>query len=102
MDIREILKRVDHTLLKQGAVWEDIKEICDLVKKTIKGQDEAIKTIVTSDISQKVADKHNCKLINVLTGFKFIGWGENSTLGTKYDANSKYKNTNIINDLNII
>ena len=29
MDIREILKRVDHTFLKQDAVWEDIKKICD-------------------------------------------------------------------------
>ncbi len=29
MDIKEILKRVDHTLLKQDAVWEDIKKICD-------------------------------------------------------------------------
>lgn len=33
----------------------------------------AVKTIVTSDIAQKIADKHNSKLINVLTGFKFIG-----------------------------
>lgn len=33
----------------------------------------AVKTIVTSDIAQKIADDHNCKLINVLTGFKFIG-----------------------------
>lgn len=32
-----------------------------------------VKTIVTSDIAQKIADKHNCKLVNVLTGFKFIG-----------------------------
>ncbi|MDO5388932.1 MAG: deoxyribose-phosphate aldolase [Clostridia bacterium] len=29
MDIREILKRVDHTLLKQSAVWNEIKQICD-------------------------------------------------------------------------
>ena len=29
MDIREILKRCDHTLLKQGATWEQVKEICD-------------------------------------------------------------------------
>ena len=29
MDKREILKRLDHTLLKQDAVWEQIKEICD-------------------------------------------------------------------------
>ncbi len=29
MDIKEILKTVDHTLLKQDATWEDIKQICD-------------------------------------------------------------------------
>lgn len=29
MDVKEILKRVDHTLLKQESTWEQIKEICD-------------------------------------------------------------------------
>ncbi len=29
MDIKEILSRCDHTLLKQDAVWEQVKEICD-------------------------------------------------------------------------
>ena len=29
MEIKEILSKVDHTLLKQSAVWEEIKEICD-------------------------------------------------------------------------
>ena len=29
MDNKEILSHVDHTLLSQGAVWEDIKQICD-------------------------------------------------------------------------
>lgn len=29
MDIKEILRRVDHTLLKQESTWEQIKEICD-------------------------------------------------------------------------
>ncbi|MDD2973037.1 MAG: deoxyribose-phosphate aldolase [Lachnospiraceae bacterium] len=28
MDKREILKRVDHTLLKQTATWEQIRELC--------------------------------------------------------------------------
>ena len=26
MDVKEILKHVDHTLLKQTATWEDIKQ----------------------------------------------------------------------------
>ena len=29
MDIREILSKVDHTLLSQNATWEEIKSICD-------------------------------------------------------------------------
>jgi deoxyribose-phosphate aldolase len=29
MDIKDILSRVDHTLLKQDATWAQIKEICD-------------------------------------------------------------------------
>ncbi len=33
----------------------------------------AVKTIVTTELCQKIADKYNCELINTLTGFKFIG-----------------------------
>ena len=29
MDIKDILKRCDHTLLSQSATWEDIRGICD-------------------------------------------------------------------------
>ena len=29
MDAKEILKHVDHTLLLQGATWEEIRQICD-------------------------------------------------------------------------
>ena len=29
MDINDILSKVDHTLLKQTATWEDIRKICD-------------------------------------------------------------------------
>ena len=29
MEIREILSKVDHTLLAQGATWEEIRAICD-------------------------------------------------------------------------
>lgn len=29
MDIKEILSKVDHTLLAQTSVWEDIKNLCD-------------------------------------------------------------------------
>ncbi len=33
----------------------------------------AVKTIVTSELCQKICDEYGCELINVLTGFKFIG-----------------------------
>lgn len=33
----------------------------------------AVKTIVTTEICHKIADKYGCQLIDVLTGFKFIG-----------------------------
>ncbi len=29
MEVKEILSKVDHTLLLQGATWDEIKEICD-------------------------------------------------------------------------
>ena len=29
MELKEILSKVDHTLLAQGATWEDILGICD-------------------------------------------------------------------------
>ncbi len=29
MDVKEILSRCDHTLLKQEATWQQIKEVCD-------------------------------------------------------------------------
>ena len=29
MEIKEILSKVDHTLLKPESTWEQIKEICD-------------------------------------------------------------------------
>lgn len=33
----------------------------------------AVKTIVTTELVQKICDNYGCALINVLTGFKFIG-----------------------------
>ncbi len=29
MNVNEMLKHVDHTLLTQSATWEEIKQICD-------------------------------------------------------------------------
>ncbi len=48
-----------------------------LERKTAKGtlpkNPVAVKTIVSTELAQKIADHYGCTLINVLTGFKFIG-----------------------------
>lgn len=48
-----------------------------LERKTEKGtlpkNPVAVKTIVSTELCQKIADFYGCTLINVLTGFKFIG-----------------------------
>lgn len=33
----------------------------------------AVKTIVTTEVCNKIAEKYGCELVDVLTGFKFIG-----------------------------
>ena len=33
MEMKEILKHVDHTLLLQPSTWEEIKQICDNAMK---------------------------------------------------------------------
>lgn len=40
---------------------------------TMPAEPVAVKTIVTTDIATKIAAKYGVKLVNVLTGFKFIG-----------------------------
>ena len=41
-------------------------------KKKYKGNEYIIKTIVTTDLMDRIAEKHNVKCYNVLTGFKFF------------------------------
>ena len=40
---------------------------------TLPKKPVAVKTIVTTDICEKIANEYDCQLVNVLTGFKFIG-----------------------------
>ncbi len=49
--------------------------ICKIRKKSGRMPENpvAVKTIVTSEMAQTIADNYGVKLINVLTGFKFIG-----------------------------
>ena len=42
-------------------------------KGTLPKDPVAVKTIVTSDLTKKIADEYGVQLIDVLTGFKFIG-----------------------------
>jgi phosphoglucomutase len=41
--------------------------------KTLPKNPLAVKTIVSTELCQKIADDYGCTLVNVLTGFKFIG-----------------------------
>lgn len=49
--------------------------ICKMRKKHVKMPRNPVfvKTIVTSDMTKKVADKYGVKCVDVLTGFKYIG-----------------------------
>ncbi len=49
--------------------------ICQMRKKHAKMPQNPVfvKTIVTSDMTKKVADKYGVKCVDVLTGFKYIG-----------------------------
>ena len=48
----------------------------------------AVKTIVSSELCQKIADDYGCQLVNVLTGFKFIG--EQITLLAEKGEENRY------------
>ena len=48
----------------------------------------AVKTIVSTEICSKIADYYGCRLINVLTGFKFIG--EQITMLEKSGEQDRY------------
>lgn len=44
-----------------------------LAEGTLPKDPVAVKTIVTTELTRKIAEHYGCKLIDVLTGFKFIG-----------------------------
>ncbi len=55
---------------------------------TLPKKPVAVKTIVSSELCQKIADSYGCELINVLTGFKFIG--EQITLLSEKNEQDRY------------
>lgn len=46
---------------------------CRLEQGTLPENPVVIKTIVTSNLAARIAEKYGCELRNVLTGFKYIG-----------------------------
>ena len=56
--------------------------------KTLPKNPLAVKTIVSTELCQKIADKYGCALVNVLTGFKFIG--EQITILTEKGEPERY------------
>ena len=69
MDIKEILKHVDHTLLKPIATWEDIQKICD---ESIEYNTASIciPACYISRINEKYGDKVNiCTVVGFPVGY---------------------------------
>ena len=46
---------------------------CRTAAGTLPADPVVVKTIVTSNLGAQIAQKYNCRLIEVLTGFKYIG-----------------------------
>ena len=44
-----------------------------LAENTLPDQPMMVKTIVTSDLAARIAQKYGCRVVEVLTGFKYIG-----------------------------
>ncbi|HBT63981.1 MAG TPA: phosphoglucomutase [Ruminococcaceae bacterium] len=55
---------------------------------TLPENPTVVKTIVTSDLAARIAEKYGCQLIEVLTGFKYIG--EQITLLEKAGNEDRY------------
>lgn len=56
-----------------GALLMDFILSRRIANGTLPENPIAVKTIVTTELCQKICNDYGCKLINVLTGFKFIG-----------------------------
>jgi len=51
-------------------VWYILSQFKE--RNKYKGNEYIIKTIVTSDLLEKIAEAYNVEYVNVLTGFKFF------------------------------
>lgn len=69
MNVIEILKHVDHTLLQQTATWEDIKQICDDAMK-YQTASVCIPPSYVKQASEYVADRMTvCTVIGFPNGY---------------------------------
>lgn len=85
MDIKEILSKVDHTLLSQSATWEEIKAICD---DGIKYGCASV--CIPASYVRKAADYVDGKLpICTVIGFPN---GYSTTAAKCFEANDAVKN----------
>ena len=46
---------------------------CKAASGTLPADPVVVKTIVTSDLAARIAEKYGCQVVEVLTGFKYIG-----------------------------
>ncbi len=66
----------DYTLMtgnEVGCLLLDYILSCRAAAGTLPADPVVVKTIVTSDLAARIAEKYGCQLVEVLTGFKYIG-----------------------------
>ena len=85
MDIKEILSKVDHTLLSQTATWNEIKEICDDGIK-YKTASVCIPASYVKDVNRYAGERVNiCTVIGFPNGY-------NTSLSKCFEAEDAVKN----------
>ena len=66
----------DYTLMtgnEVGCLLLDYILSCRSAAGTLPKDPVVVKTIVTSDLAARIAEKYSCRMVEVLTGFKYIG-----------------------------
>ena len=66
----------DYTLMtgnEVGCLLLDYILACRSASGTLPHDPVVVKTIVTSDLAARIAEKYGCRMVEVLTGFKYIG-----------------------------
>ena len=56
-----------------GCLLLDYILACRSASGTLPHDPVVVKTIVTSDLAARIAEKYGCRMVEVLTGFKYIG-----------------------------